>query len=59
MDLKKRIQKLELERQPAMPINSPDLFEFEEMTVEEWNATVAPRFLESYLRKPSQAAGSE
>ena len=60
MDLKKRIEKLETRQQPVDPNKYPNVYEYEEeMMEEEWNATYAKEFQQSYLRKPGASPGSE
>ena len=58
-NLKKRIEKLETRQQPVDPSKYRNVYEFEELTEEEWNATYAKEIAESYLRNSRPQAGSE
>ena len=55
--IRKRIEKLEKERQPVAPV--PDFTPVKEISIEEWNAVYAPMVQEAYDRSIRPKTGSD
>ena len=59
MDIKKRLEKLEKDRQPVAPVQPPNFAPIKEMSVEEWNAVYAPMVQEAYEQSLRPKSGSD
>ena len=59
MDIKKRIKKLEEERQPVTPAGPANVTPIKEISIEEWNAVYAPMIQQAYEESIRPKAGSD
>jgi hypothetical protein len=57
--IKKRIEKLEKDRQPVAPVPQSDCAPIKEISVEEWNAVYAPMIQEAYEQSIRPKTGSD
>ena len=57
--IKKRIEKLEKERQPVAAAPPPNFTPVKEISIEEWNAVYAPMVQEAYDRSIRPKTGSD